>query len=94
MTTTPHQSGDQIDINGTTVILTARKSFRGGSAIRWGWDIPAADYGSEGTYDTAEQAIANAWRILDGPMCACGEPATITASTRRTCINCYDRHAN
>lgn len=92
--TIAYRAGDEIVVNGTTVVLVAAPSFRDRTVIRWGWDIPAADYGSEGTYVTAEAAVASAWRVLDGPMCPCGEPATMAASTRRTCVNCYDRHAD
>lgn len=91
--TSTHQPGDEITINGVTVILTARKGFRAGSATRYGWDIPSLDYGSESTYATIDEAVADLYRHLDTPCGTCGDPATMTASTGPACTAHYDHMA-
>jgi hypothetical protein len=86
---TTYQPGDEIDINGTTITLCRRK---GSTGVRWTWMIPAIDVTGEAYQTSPEAAIEHARKTFDD-LCACGDPATMTASTRRTCANCYDRHA-
>lgn len=88
--TSTYQAGDEIYIDGTVIILCRRK---GSAGIRWSWMAPALDSGSEAYQTTPEAAIENARQNL-GARCACGQLATMTAATVRTCINCYDRHAD
>jgi hypothetical protein len=88
--TRTYQAGDEIDINGTTIVLCRRK---GNTGIRWSWMAPALDSGSEAYQTTPEAAIENARQAL-ATRCACGAVATMTAATVRTCGNCYDRHAD
>lgn len=88
--TTTYQAGDEFDVNGTTVTLCRRK---GNTGVRWNWFAHAIDLGGESYYPTPEQAIEAAHRMLQGERCSCGEPATMNASTGKTCVSCYDRHA-
>lgn len=85
-----YRAGDEIVIEGVTIALGSRLGSRG---VRWNWVIPMSDEGSEGYYPTPEAAIDHARRALAGPRCSCGAPATMHASTRRTCPGCYDRYA-
>lgn len=90
-TATPtYQAGDEIDIDGVTIVLGSR---RGSYGVRWCWVIPGIDVGSAGYKATAEDAIADARAKIAGPRCGCGEPVEMTASTRKTCGRCYDRYA-
>jgi hypothetical protein len=88
--TRTHQAGDEIDLDGTLIILGSRKSKTG---IRWTWMAPALDTVGEACHATPEAAIDHARRAL-GTRCACGAVATMTAATVRTCADCYDRHVD
>lgn len=88
--TTNYQPGDEIDVNGTTIMIT---TWKGCNGVRYGWYAPAAETGGEGYKATPAEAVNDAYTTLGGPRCSCGEPATMNASTRRTCAACYDRHA-
>lgn len=88
---TTYQVGDEIDIDGTAIILSSRKSRTG---IRWTWIAPATDDAGEAYLDSPEAAIAHARGKLTGPRCRCGRPATMNAATRPTCVDCYDRSAD
>ena len=88
--TSNYQPGDEIDINGVTAVITGRKGFRAGAGIKYGWYFPGLDYGSEGTYATIDEAVADLYRHLDTPCGTCGEPATMTASTGPACTRHYD----
>lgn len=85
-----YQAGDEIDINGITIIISRRK---GSAGIRWNWYAPEIDTAGEVYHTTPEAAVDHARRTLGAERCACGAVATMTASTRRTCTNCYDRYA-
>jgi hypothetical protein len=85
-----YQAGDEIDINGTTIILASQKSFSG-KGIRWTWDAP--DLGASGVAykRTAEEAITDARnKLAPTSRCRCGAAAEMTASTGPACANCYD----
>ncbi|GAA0719599.1 hypothetical protein Drose_05905 [Dactylosporangium roseum] len=85
-----YQPGAEIDIDGTAIILCRRK---GSTGIRWTWLNPETNQMGEAYQATPEAAIDHARRAL-GNLCGCGNVATMTASTRRTCVDCYDRHAD
>lgn len=82
-----YQAGDEIDINGTTIILSRRK---GNSGIRWTWYAPELDTAGVVYHTTPEAAVDHAHRTLGAPRCACGAVAEMTTSTRRTCADCAD----
>ncbi|GGM27349.1 hypothetical protein GCM10011608_10130 [Micromonospora sonchi] len=86
MQTTPtHQPGDEIDIDGITVVLARRK---GNNGYRWTWYAPQLEEGGELYKATPEEAIDYARRALAGPTCACGNIATSIGSTERVCTAC------
>jgi len=81
-TSKTYQAGDEIDINGTTVTLAARKGRNG---IRWTWVIRTIDLGGESYLATPEEAIADAARTLNAPECRHGEPVVLF------CVKCHDQ---
>ncbi len=85
METPNYQAGDEIDINGTVIILGKRK---GNTGVRWTWIAPALDVTGMAYYTTPEAAIEDASRKLAAERCACGAVAEMTGSTRRVCANC------
>lgn len=85
-----YQAGDEVDIDGTVIVLGSR---RGNWGIRWTWIISGIEVGGTSYKDSPEAAIADARAKITGPRCACGEPIEMTASTRKTCAYCYDRYA-
>lgn len=84
-----YQAGDEIDINGTTIVICRRK---GNTGIRWTWYAPEIDTTGVAYHTTPEAAVDDARRALVD-RCACGAVAEMTASTGRACAACYDRHA-
>lgn len=84
MSSTTHQAGDEIDINGTTIILGTR---RGRTGIRWNWYAPETDEAGVIYHPTPEAAIDEAHRSL-AKRCACGAVAEMVSSTRPVCANC------
>jgi len=92
--TTTYQPGDEIKVGEVTITLARRGSFRNAAAQRWSWYIAGTDYYSECGTPTADEAVDDAYRTLNGPRCSCGEPATMTAATKPSCPRCYDRHAD
>jgi hypothetical protein len=76
---TTYQPGDEIDISGTTIIIT-KKGFSG--TPRYGWYCPAAMEGAEVTYPTVDGAIAHAYRTL-GTECRHGQ--------MQFCLDCHDQ---
>lgn len=74
MSDTTHQSGNRVDIDGTVITLTSRKSRTG---IRWSWIIERIDVGGEASYPTPEEAIASARKALASPPCRHGDPILI-----------------
>lgn len=85
-----YRAGDELDIDGTLIILGSR---RGNTGIRWSWYAPAIEADGEAYYPTPEEAVADARRSLGSERCSCGAVATMHSSTRRTCAACYDRYA-
>ncbi len=83
---TSYQDGDEIQINGQTVILIGQRSFRG-NGTRWSWGIPRADQFGEVSFATAEEAVAHVTKTLNAPCCAHGQP------TNLFCIPCHDSEA-
>lgn len=90
--TPTYTGGEEIDINGTTIVLIARRRFSR-PGIGWSWCTQDRGIFGESTRATAEDAIDHARRVLGAPRCGCGAPATMNASTGKTCINCYDDYA-
>lgn len=88
--TSQYQAGDEIDIDGTVIILTNRK---GNNGIRWTWLAPDLDVTGMRYRPTPEDAIADAREKL-ATRCPCGAVAEMTSSTGRTCVPCYDRYAD
>jgi len=84
MTSTTHKAGDEIDLNGTLIILGSRK---GNTGIRWTWYAPETDEAGVIYHPTPEAAILEATRSL-GKRCACGAVAEMVSSTRPVCANC------
>lgn len=76
-----YQPGDEVDIDGTTVTLSRR---HGRTGVRWSWWAPELDVAGEAYWPTPAEAIAHARRAL-ASRCWCGQLATVTGSTRRTC---------
>lgn len=86
---TTYQAGDEIDINSTPIVLSRRK---GSTGIRWTWYAPTLNTLGEVYHTTPEAAVDHARHTLGADRCACGAITTMTASTRKTCVDCYDRH--
>lgn len=82
-----YQAGDEIDINGTVIVLGRRK---GNTGIRWTWHAPELDTAGVVYHTTPESAVDHARRTLGADRCACGAVAEMTTSTRRTCAACAD----
>lgn len=82
-----YESGDEMVIDGITVILCAR---RGNHGIRWTWWAPQLEEGGEAMKATPEEAIDYARHCL-ARRCSCGDLATMATSHGRSCIRCYDR---
>ncbi len=57
---TSYQAGDELEINGTTVIIT-KQGFR---STRYSWYCPAAGEGGEVAFPTPEEAVDHAYRTL------------------------------
>ena len=84
--TTNYQPGDEIDINGTAIVLSRRK---GNTGIRWTWYAPELDTAGMAYHTTPEAAVDHARRTLAAERCACGAVAEMNGSTRRTCAACH-----
>jgi hypothetical protein len=80
-----YQAGDEIDINGTTIILGRRK---GNTGIRWNWVAPDLDVAGMTYRTTPEDAIEDARRTLAAPRCRCGAVAEMNFATEPVCANC------
>lgn len=85
-----YKAGDEVDINGTTIIIS---TWRGNHGIKWRWYAPEIDVAGMSHKRTPEEAIADARATLGGPRCRCGAVAEMTASTGAACARHYDRYA-
>lgn len=72
-----YTAGQEIDIDGATIVLIHRKGFRRGAGMQWTWGIPSADVYAEVGKDTPEEAIAHATAALNSPKCRHGDPVKI-----------------
>ena len=76
-----YQPGDEIEINGTTIVITS-KGFR---SVRYSWFAPQLDEGAEASYPTIEQAVAHAYRTLGTGECRHGQ--------LQFCPDCHDQES-